>query len=623
MNSARGNKPMNMNPPAYSYGQSRILNSVARKLLILSPPGTGKTVVLLGMIRQSIDAGSDSRPILFLCFSRKIAKKIGKTFIGHAQVEVRTLHSFCHRTIRRYHQELGYAFPPKVMSKEAELGQARRIFKKRFKNAGKEEKANLKSVFMAFVKNGLPIEDRLKEVDPSLSKWRKKLLAAQKEFEDFKLQGAQMSFHDQISKACALFKKNPSLLEAVGKQYQAILVDEFQDITGRKYEVACQLASVAQRFVAAGDDAQSIFQYGLAPQNNFLDFKRRFHYVKVYRLAESYRSTQGIVELLNAMRKTLGVTRVTMRSSIPGPPPALIECDTPNHMDAKIVDIIDALHVQEKIPYGRICILGRTKHSLTGVHAALLKAGIPADLGGVKLAMKISKCANLVIDIALGDRGKCRALMVELGYGLSDLAYESFEKKQAVHDKRLAYLVKRLKFIEKYDNLDCRIKMIRECLCYYMDDAKKAYIHAHFNAIKFLSRQCASLEDVSSVIAAYPPMGDARPVKLSTIHSCKGLEYEAVIVADMVEGYFPYELSLGHRLKMEEEERLLHVAASRASRHLYLMNRPKSIFNMHANRSEGVTSECPLLTEALKAKMDIRTAESPVGREVRKVRKVP
>jgi DNA helicase-2/ATP-dependent DNA helicase PcrA len=58
---------------------------------------------------------------------------------------------------------------------------------------------------------------------------------------------------------------------------------------------------------------------------------------------------------------------------------------------------------------------------------------------------------------------------------------------------------------------------------------------------------------------------------LSTIHSAKGLEWHTVFIIFLTDGYLPSAYSLDSEENVEEERRLLYVAATRAKENLYLL----------------------------------------------------
>ncbi|MEI6300863.1 MAG: 3'-5' exonuclease, partial [Betaproteobacteria bacterium] len=58
--------------------------------------------------------------------------------------------------------------------------------------------------------------------------------------------------------------------------------------------------------------------------------------------------------------------------------------------------------------------------------------------------------------------------------------------------------------------------------------------------------------------------------QLMTVHSAKGLEFNAVFITGLEEGLFPHEQSTAADDGLEEERRLMYVAITRARHHLYL-----------------------------------------------------
>ncbi|MFN0183797.1 MAG: UvrD-helicase domain-containing protein [Aquabacterium sp.] len=59
-------------------------------------------------------------------------------------------------------------------------------------------------------------------------------------------------------------------------------------------------------------------------------------------------------------------------------------------------------------------------------------------------------------------------------------------------------------------------------------------------------------------------------VQLMTVHSAKGLEFDAVVITGMEDGLFPHENALNDAGGIEEERRLMYVAITRARQRLYL-----------------------------------------------------
>ncbi len=70
-------------------------------------------------------------------------------------------------------------------------------------------------------------------------------------------------------------------------------------------------------------------------------------------------------------------------------------------------------------------------------------------------------------------------------------------------------------------------------------------------------------------------------VTLSTIHSAKGLEWHTVFIIHAVEGYFPSVKSAENPEQLEEERRLMYVAATRAKNNLFITY-PMNLYDREA-----------------------------------------
>ena len=84
-------------------------------------------------------------------------------------------------------------------------------------------------------------------------------------------------------------------------------------------------------------------------------------------------------------------------------------------------------------------------------------------------------------------------------------------------------------------------------------------------------------------------------ITLSTVHSAKGLEWNAVLVIDLVEDRFPSRHALSRPEDFEEERRLMYVACTRARQCLDLYA-PASLYN-RAERGTQHVSQSPFVRE--------------------------
>jgi len=112
------------------------------------------------------------------------------------------------------------------------------------------------------------------------------------------------------------------------------------------------------------------------------------------------------------------------------------------------------------------------------------------------------------------------------------------------------------------------------------------YVHV-FHTLKHFARNTKTLEEfktrlrtLKNGIDHYYNKAAADAVHLLTLHGSKGLEFDNVIVVDLIEGWFPDETSLddlkaGIRKAYEEEVRLFYVGVTRAKKKVFLLSPQK------------------------------------------------
>ena len=92
----------------------------------------------------------------------------------------------------------------------------------------------------------------------------------------------------------------------------------------------------------------------------------------------------------------------------------------------------------------------------------------------------------------------------------------------------------------------------------------------HASRERFLTELTLDPPDATSAESG-PPGRDEDYLVLSTIHSAKGQEWNAVYVLNAVDGCIPSDMATGSAAEIEEERRLLYVAMTRARQQLQLI----------------------------------------------------
>ena len=110
-----------------------------------------------------------------------------------------------------------------------------------------------------------------------------------------------LDFDDLLLKVVELLKKYPDVRQKWQKQFQYILIDEYQDTNAVQYELIKLLVNDKRNLCVVGDDSQSIYSFRGADYTNILNFERDFPGATVVKLEQNYRSTNAILNLANTL----------------------------------------------------------------------------------------------------------------------------------------------------------------------------------------------------------------------------------------------------------------------------------------------------------------------------------
>jgi DNA helicase-2/ATP-dependent DNA helicase PcrA len=603
----RKSQTLSLDIPNLSNEQKSILNSNASKVLVAAGPGTGKSTVLAACVERHVNRFKRCNgKVLVLCFSRRLAKEMRKKIGKHPRVEVRTLHSFGLSVIRRWKGAskkgiLTKEQERKLVNKVFDEVLARTIAKKTAPNA--EDKKRLKGILMDVVLKGCNLEQAL-FAEKDLQKWKGGLDRAIKKINQHKEQANLMSFMEQITGALSLLL-DPLLLASLGQEYDLLLVDELQDLSKEQYEIIRLLSSVIKRTVVVGDDAQAIYGFRGVVKNCFDTFaqslKANKNNVKRFSLSQSFRCSKAVIKHGNAVRKGIrNVQDINLNSNQIGALPQWIECGDPNEMDRRVLEVIDTLK-KKGIAYENIAILGRTHRSLALVNNALHRAGIPSVLGDRKLIATLCDAGKLMLQVVDGASSRYGELKELLGIEISHK--DSKGSQQTLLKTNDQHLNKKINAAKKTEDWEHRLDLVCQVMEKHIQPLNKKTIPAHFDLLKHHAKHCKSKAEVYKMFDLYKRIPkDA--VQLLTVHASKGLEFDAVIIVDLVDGYFPYQ-SRGQMLSQDtsrfnEERMLFYVASTRAKKFLFMLSRPFPLYKKERQKLQGGGDRCSLIGESIR-----------------------
>lgn len=616
-------------------------------LLILAGAGSGKTRVLTQRIAWSIHTGK-ARPweILAVTFTNKAAAemkaRIAALLGGEADgMWVSTFHSACLRILRRHIDRLGYSTAFAIYDD----GDQQRLIKQVCKDLKLPSTVNPRGISARIdqAKNRLLApEDLDKRLGGRDGVPYGQVYVA---YQEALRRNDALDFNDLIGLAIQLFEEHPDVLERYRATFRHLLVDEYQDTNHAQYRLVTLLGRRGdpgkEQVAVVGDDDQSIYSFRGADIRNILDFERDFPGAKVVRLEQNYRSTQAILEAATAVvarnRDRKGKTLWTAQAG--GAPIELRSAYDETDEARRVVEAVRELSATGYRLH-QIAVFYRTNGQSRVLEEAFSLSRIPFHIVGgqrfydrkeIKDVMSwLRLIANPADDVAFEravaepPRGvgaatvdKLRDRARDLGLPLLKTVRRLVElgEVRTAPGKKLAEFAERVGTLESFALRLSFPDLLREVLARsgYVDRLREEDTHEAHQRLENLDEL---LNQAAMEFAHLPPPEGLRAfldrtalvadsdslapqdgtdeagardrVTLMTVHTSKGLEYPAVLIAGMDERLFPHARSYDDPKAMEEERRLCYVAFTRAMERLLLFHARRRV--VAGERTEGMPS---------------------------------
>ncbi len=596
----------------------------AGPLLILAGAGTGKTNTLAHRTAHLVLNGVDPARILMLTFTRRAAQEmIKRTQIivaevlsdrgraGDRSVTSRllwsgTFHSVGNRILRLYAKHLGLD-PQFTVLDRADAADLMDVVRHELGFSSKDKRFPRKDTCLAIysyrVNTRLSLKQTIEEQFPWVSEWEADLTQLYREYVGRKQKNRVLDFDDLLL-YWHVMMQNPALAQSLSKNFDHVLVDEYQDTSTLQGEVIHALKPDGKGVTVVGDDAQAIYSFRAAAVENILGFADRFKpKADMVVLAQNYRSTQQVLDAANALmadgarqhRKTLLGTRQSTQK------PFFVSMDDAAAQAEYITGkILATREIGGSLK--RHAILFRSSHHSDVLEVELTKRDIPyVKYGGLKF-LEAAHVKDMMSVLRWADNPRnsvagFRVLKLLPGFGpaTAKQALDHFEaqnfsvKSLAAFDAPQAVTMDWKRFCALLEKLadpstpwPGQVGLVRE---WYKPQLER--IHdapwtrmGDLEQLETLSAQHAGRERFLTELTLDPPAKsgdqsggaskDEDYVILSTIHSAKGQEWDIVYVLNVSDGNFPSEFSTGKPEMIEEERRLLYVAMTRARNELHL-----------------------------------------------------
>jgi ATP-dependent DNA helicase UvrD/PcrA len=607
-------------------------------LLVIAGAGSGKTRTLTYRVAYLLENGIDPRNVLLLTFTNKAAREMLNRVANLLPVDASglwggTFHSVGNRILRRHGSALGYSSGFTIMDREDQKDLIDTVVA----GAGIDPKEIrfpkgdvLAEIFSFVVNTEKPLEELLAEKFPYFLALLDKIQDVHERYEKKKKATNSMDFDDLLQKTLSMFQQHARIAETYRRQFQFILVDEYQDTNKIQADLVDLLARDHRNVMVVGDDAQSIYSWRGANFQNILEFPKRYPDAQVFKIEMNYRSVPEILEVANAaiaanvhqFRKRLSATRESKALK-----PALVALNNSAEQAQFVAQRILELR-DENVDLNDIAVLYRAHYHALELQLELSRRGIPYQItSGIRFFEQahikdvtsfVRFTANPRDEVAFNRMVK---LLPGIGNRTAENLWRDWETGRAVagigdpgleetsapagvtapgysFGKRLQAMSVPAKSKKLWTQLAHTLdeiapggqpnppsEMITSIVEAIYDDYAKVNFTNYelrredLDQLAIFARQFKDVHEflsqlalISNVDAEAAPgqTSDKEAVNLSTVHQAKGLEFHTVFVIWLTDGMFPSSRSLDTRDALEEERRLFYVAITRGRDELYL-----------------------------------------------------
>jgi DNA helicase II / ATP-dependent DNA helicase PcrA len=584
-------------------------------LLIIAGAGTGKTNTLAHRVAHLLLEGARPERILLLTFTRRAALEMTRRtqrIVGELVRDVRlpwsgTFHSVANRLLRQHCASVGLEPSFSVLDRgdAADLMDVVR-HELRFSQADKRfpRKDTCLAIYSHRVNTQGELGDTLETLFPWCVEWQDELTRLYRAYVEKKLANQALDYDDLLLYWHAMMSE-PQLARYIGEQFDHILVDEYQDTNVLQAEILKNLRPDGAGVTVVGDDAQSIYSFRAATVENILGFPTQYAKpAAVVTLEENYRSTQAVLDSANALmadgdrqyRKSLRAVRGAGRKAR-----YVTVADDQGQADYVVARVLEAR--ERGVPMRRQAVLFRSSHHSDLLELELARRNIPyVKYGGLKF-LEAAHVKDMLSVMRWSENPKnrvaaFRALQILPGMGPVNAERCIMHFEAGGHDWRVlgefkppsgtadAWSEFRLLMTAiavPHEPWQAQLPRVR---AWFEPHMARIYDSAHVREADlvqleriamnvptrehFLTELALDPPQVTSDLSGTPHL-DEDFLVLSTIHSAKGQEWEAVHLLNVSDGNFPSEYSTGRPELIEEERRLLYVAMTRAKSELHLI----------------------------------------------------
>lgn len=650
----------------------------AGPLLVIAGAGTGKTMTLAHRVAHLIIHGVSIERILLLTFTRRAAQEMSRRVDAIVRRAIAgsdsravaasvlpwsgTFHSVANRLLRRFASNLdldpGFSVLDRgdaadiidIIRHERGLSKKSRRFPK---------KDTCLAIYSRCVNTQQALADVLNESYPWCAEWEPELRELFRHYVTRKQRNQVLDYDDLLLYWSHLVADQEFAAE-VGSWFDHVLVDEYQDTNLLQAQILSALKPAGDGVTVVGDDAQSIYSFRAAEVENILGFPDQFTpAAEVISLEENYRSTQAILDSANCLiaeSERQYVKNLYSESKSGGRPRYVTVEDCDAEVEYVVATILENREAGMRLMDQ--AVLFRGSHHSDRLELELVRRNIPyVKYGGLKfLEAGHIKDILSVLKWAENPKNEIAAFRVlKLLPGMGPVYASRCYEHLACGDFSLSVLREFRPPLATASDWGDFCQLMESLSLAQIDDhgwqtqmtQVRHWYRPHLERLyDGLDTRAADIEQLEQISGRYPtrerflteltldppsaagdlagtPHLDEDYLVLSTVHSAKGQEWEAVFILNVSDGSFPSEFAAGKPEMIEEERRLLYVAMTRAKQSLSLIAPLKyHVTQQHRNGDKHVYgARSRFLTDKLIGTMEgcfHGRAEASVGRQISK-----
>lgn len=586
--------------------------------LLLAVPGSGKTTAIVCRVAALIRAGIPKQSILTMTFTRAAATdmklRFAQLFPEYSPVNhFYTIHGFSWRILKTF-SELRDRPMPEILSEDKDRGVSRngllaRIAREVLKSAATDERLDQLSTAISLAKNRMVEPELLvKKGIVTIPGFCDVMRAFEQEKKDRRL----MDYDDMLSAALTILQKDRMVLERFQDQFPYIQVDEAQDNSSIQHEIIDLLAKKSRNLVMIGDEDQSIYVWRGADPAGLLSFRDRYPDAKLLLMEINFRSSNAIVLAANQLIQTNQKREDKQMVAADRVPEQCGISITRVKNAAELQQHVAARLGEDEMPR-ETAILYRTNRSAYGLCDALERAKIPFRLRDFKdtlfhhpVTRDVKAFAHLIANP--NDREAFVQIYAKLGAylpkgicdfmnkgKLNETVWKTAERYPLLREHQKRRVMELERFFKRLSGRPIQQALQSVFLEVDYSSALEFTTTATgmapdgMNAVKEILLDIASheqtpqdfllrLNKLHHIMLEACRQEYISHIVLSTIHAAKGLEFERVMLVDLLNSDFPgIVLPAGKEPDpadieiLEEERRLFYVAITRAKRYLELL----------------------------------------------------